>query len=328
MMKKIIQLSKCIGVLLLLVLVGSGVYVVYMNLPTGTDVELSKKPKERLRELIFLADLETEVNNNLFASSTYQPNDSLYKAIVAIQSDRWGEAVEILTPMVELGDPEAMFWLGEITYSSNAFSDGGKWFLESAKLGNPYAAMKLSPRYNITNDCDLWLRNYCDEQWGIKGLYTFNKRIDDGDVKAAYAIWFYTRYENTGAKSFEQLLRIAKEGMKVNYFRPIHQIIKMYHTRESLNPFIDDVIPLNESDKRELVKLLMFSVNNNDVVSIGILNDNYKNNLDSLLFLNEAINRIYGTNQNESSFLETKPTSPITFIDELGGARDYMRGGF
>lgn len=335
---RIIKITKYIVALLISVVIAVGGYATYIGLPTGTDIELSKAPKQRLKEILATVDSEQVINSDIYASSTYQPNDPLYKAVVEIQSKDWSKAVESLTPLVEQGNIDAMYWLGEITYSSSAFSDGGKWFLKSASLGNPYAAMKLSPQYNISNDCELWLRGYCDYKWGDEGLKAFKNLADNGDIKAAYAYLFYTRFENTGSDYFEQLIEITKEGINRNYYRPLRHLVYMYQTRESPNPFSHDVIPLTLEDKRQLVKLLMVAVNNNDVFSMNLVKTSFYQVLESPEVLNEAIERTklnYNIQNNlsphetQSSFDKDKiKNSPITFIDEIGGAREYYKGGF
>lgn len=312
-----ITITKYVVGFLLVGALAVGGYATYVKLPTGTDIELSKAPKERLRELLAIVDSNSAtINNNIYVSSAYQPDNPLYEAVVEIQRKNWSKAVKLLTPMAMQGNAEAMYWLGEITYSTSAFSDGGKWFLQSASLGNPYAAIKLSPQYNISNDCQLWLRNYCDNKWGKEGLEKLKNLASNGDIKARYAYLFYTRFENTGSDFFNQLVKVAKEGVDNHYYRPLRQLTHMYQTRKSLNPYSNDVVPLTEEDQQQLIKLLMVAANNNDVFSIHILDNYFSKDLVPQTSISEAIKRV--TTNREST--------PIIFIDEVEGAREYHEG--
>ncbi|XEV12138.1 hypothetical protein ACBZ90_00885 (plasmid) [Vibrio alginolyticus] len=129
-------------VVFIVMMVGLGYFFLglYSRLPSRTDIRLTERPTEVLAELSAMGD-NTPVNSDLYAASTYRPDHPLYPSILAIQEHRWGDATDFLTPLAEQGNAEAMFWLGEITYSSNAFSRGGQWFEKAAKLGNPYAAV-------------------------------------------------------------------------------------------------------------------------------------------------------------------------------------------
>ncbi len=252
-----------------------GGYYTYVKFPSFTDYELTQPPTERLGELMSFVDTEKPINPNLYAASTFQPDDPLYDAIIAIQEGRWHNAEELLNPLVEQGNADAMFWLADITYSSSAFSDGGKWFLKAAELGNPYAAIKLSPKYNISNDCNWWLKSFCDEKWGEVGLKTLKSRAKNGDIKAAYAYLFYTRFDRTNFDFFDQFLDVVSKGIQEKYYRPLRQLVFMYQTRRNLNPYNRETVPLTEQDKKYLMDLLMIAALDNDVVSINILASMY-----------------------------------------------------
>ncbi|NIY84075.1 hypothetical protein [Vibrio hepatarius] len=260
-----------------------GGYYTYINFPSFTDYELTKPPEGRLSELISIASTNKTINSNLYAASTFQPNDPLFKAIIAIQQSRWYEAGELLKPLVDQGNADAMFWLGDITYRSSAFSgwNGAELFKRSAELGNPYSAIKLSPEFN-SYQCKMRMRSYCDKKWGKAGLDILQERAATGDVKAAYAYLFYTRFDRTNFDYFNQFLEIVEDGIKKNYYRPLRQLVFMYQTREHLSPYNRDVIALTTQDRKVLANLLMVAALNNDIVSIDLLNEKFKDVIPSM----------------------------------------------
>lgn len=287
--KKVIKycLLTCLAVVVAL-----GGYVTYLRLPNGTDIELTKPPALRLAELISIADKNQTANLNIDAANTFQRSDPIFEAIIAIQQERWGEARELLTPLAEQGNADALFWLGDLTYRRNAFSgwEGAELFEKSAKLGNPYAAIKLSPRYNSPG-CERRMGSYCKEKWGELGLDILRKKADAGDIKAAYAYLLYTRFDDGSFDYFEKFLDVVKRGIEIKYYRPLRHLVDMYQTREHLNPYNSDIIPLEEEDRKILAKLLMVAAENNDIPSINILNNRYLDVISSPRKFDEIIER-------------------------------------
>ena len=277
------KVVKHILVAFLTVCLALGGYYTYVKFPSFTDYELTQPPAERLRELTSFINTEKPTNPNLYAASTFQPDDPLYDAIVAIQQDRWDEAAQLLEPLVEQGNADAMFWLGDITYRSSAFLgwNGAELFKRSAELGNPYSAIKLSPEFN-SYQCKMRMRSYCDKKWGKAGLDILQERAATGDVKAAYAYLFYTRFDRTNFDYFNQFLEIVEDGIKENYYRPLRQLVFMYQTREHLSPYNRDVIALTTQDRKVLANLLMVAALNNDIVSIDLLNEKFKDVIPSM----------------------------------------------
>ncbi len=270
------KVVKHILVAFLTVCLALGGYYTYVKFPSFTDYELTKPPAERLRELTSFINAEKPTNPNLYAASTFQPDDSLYDAIIAIQEGRWYDAGELLKPLVAQGNADAMFWLADITYRSSAFSGGAgaELFKKSAELGNPYAAIRLSPEFN-SYQCKMRIQAYCDKEWGKIGLDILQERATTGDVKAAYAYLFYTRFDRTNFDYFNQFLDVVEDGIKKNYYRPLRQLVFMYQTRRNLNPYNRETIPLTERDKKYLADLLMIAALDNDVVSINLLASMY-----------------------------------------------------
>ncbi|MCG9781571.1 hypothetical protein L1D52_04340 [Vibrio brasiliensis] len=289
-MKNIKTVIKYSLLTCLAVLVALGGYVTYLRLPTGTDIELTKPPALTLAELISIADKNQTANLNLDAASTFRRSDPIFEAIIAIQQERWGEARELLTPLAEQGNADALFWLGDLTYRRNAFSgwEGAELFEKSAKLGNPYAAIKLSPRYNSPG-CERRMGSYCKEKWGELGLDILRKKADAGDIKAAYSYLLYTRFDDGSSDYFERFLDVVERGIEIKYYRPLRHLVDMYQRRENLNPYNSDIIPLEEEDRKTLAKLLMIAAENNDIPSIKILNNRYLDVISSQRAFDEIV---------------------------------------
>lgn len=268
-------ISKFIILCILLIIVFTGAYWLYLRLPTGLALALSSPINEQTLNLGEFKEID--FNEDPYASSTYRPGDPLYEPVLAIQQKHWSKAIKMLKPMAEQGDSDAMYWLGEVTYSSNAFSDGGKWFVKSAELGNPYAALKLSPELSMGQDCERWLRYYCDNKWSSIALNELTKRAKQGDVKAEYAYLLYTRLDGRSSSSLNKLVSLAKRAVKVNYYRPLRYLANLYLTRESLNPFSNELIPLSSDEERYIFEILLFAVENNDVLSMEMVNRKFPN---------------------------------------------------
>ncbi len=249
-------------------------HAICLRLPSKTDVRLVEESTKPLAELIAIAQAGVSVNPDLYVASTYPPEHPLYKALLAIQQKRWRDAADELKPMAERGDPDAMYWYAEMHYyhySSNAFSERGEWFVKAAELGNPYAAMRLDPKQNI-HDCNRQLRGYCTEQWGKVALKLLQQRAEQGDVKAAYAYLYYTRFEDNSYEYLDKLIKVVKQGIEQHYYRPLRYLVYMYKYRRHLSPFKGNkVIPLSEQEKQQLAQLLMIAINNNDFFATHLL---------------------------------------------------------
>ncbi len=281
-MIKVKKIVKYVLIISLTIVLAVGGYATYVRLPTGTDFELTTPPAERLEELITLANHGKTINPNLYAASTFQPDDPLFEAIIAIQQSKWDDARTLLKPLVEQGNAEAMFWLADITYRSSAFSgwEGAELFEKSAKLGNPYAAMKLSPKFN-SYQCKMRLGPYCDEKWGDVGLGILKEKAENGDIKAAYSYLLYTRFDDKSFDYFDQFIDVTKKAIEIKYYRPLRHLVYMYQQREHLNPYNGDIIPLEKEDREVLAKLLMIAASDNDIPSIYLLNNKYMDVLPS-----------------------------------------------
>ncbi|HGO5290730.1 TPA: sel1 repeat family protein, partial [Photobacterium damselae subsp. damselae] len=94
------------------------------------------------------------------------------------------EAEEELQPLVEKGDPEAMFWIAKIIYRSSIKDTPKALALlkESAKT-NPYAAMALFPN---NEQCQMYFPSECSEKWVEQAKKLFLEDAKNGDVRAIF----------------------------------------------------------------------------------------------------------------------------------------------
>ena len=130
---------------------------------------------------------QTEViNNSIHVESTYDKKSKLFKPVLAIQRKKLAEAEEDLKPLVEKGDPEAMFWMAKIIYRSS-INDTPKALnlLQKAAENNPYAAMALFPD---NRECQRYFNGFCEDKWIDKAKKLFIEQSKNGDVRAEFYI--------------------------------------------------------------------------------------------------------------------------------------------
>ena len=162
----------------------------------------------------------TESKNKEFeyyASSTYKPSDDLYLPVLAIQRKRWDLAIPLLEKLVDNNDPDAMYWLASI--SGGSIFSGEKManlFKKSAILGNPFSALRLDIN---SDDCNSYLRGYCDEKWGVKAREILRDRAEKGDYKAKYYLQVLNKSKNI------KDLDLAIKNAKNNYYYPLYDYL-------------------------------------------------------------------------------------------------------
>ncbi|EPA8650754.1 hypothetical protein ACQ7RL_000159 [Photobacterium damselae] len=151
--------------------------------------------------------------NTINVASLYQPQDKLFDAVLAIQRNHWSKAIKELTPYAEKKDPDALFWLAQISYGSNPTENikAGKMMLESAQLGNPYAALMFSPN-NIT--CQRYFSQYCDKKWVDKAKEIFSNQAKKGDIRA---IFYTNKFKGDHNTYINAIINSAKSG----YYYPL-----------------------------------------------------------------------------------------------------------
>ena len=193
------------------------------------------------------------LNDNIDISSIYKPGDLLFDAVLAIQRNHWSKAIKELTPYAEKKDPDALFWLAQISYGSNPTENikAGKMMLESAQLGNPYAALMFNPDNII---CKRYFSHYCDKKWVSKAKDIFSKQVEKSDVRAIY-------YTEKFKEKHNDYINAVIYAANNNYYYPIVNYSK-------------DILIDNNSTKKmkELaIELLNYAADNNFVPAYDLL---------------------------------------------------------
>ncbi|HIF9419977.1 TPA: hypothetical protein ACX6SA_000002 [Photobacterium damselae] len=191
--------------------------------------------------------------NTINVASLYQPQDKLFDAVLAIQRNHWSKAIKELTPYAEKKDPDALFWLAQISYGSNPTENikAGKMMLESAQLGSPYAALMLDPDNII---CQRYFSRYCDKKWVGKAKGIFAIQAEKGDVRAIY-------YTERFKEKHDDYIKAIIYAANNKYYYPIVDYSK-------------DILIDNNSTKKmkELaIELLNYAAVNNFIPAYDLL---------------------------------------------------------
>ncbi|QMV15845.1 SEL1-like repeat protein [Vibrio spartinae] len=256
MNKKLIY--KTLFTLIGIVILSVGGFMAYLMIPSGFQSRQAEGPKV-LTELLNMAEKSQPFNPDPYISSTYRPGDPLYEPLLYIQRHRQGKAEELLKPLVEQGNADAMYWLAQITYDDSYYSSGpaAKLFQKSAELGNPYAALRLDSN---NRECQMFMSSYCDQKWGELGRKLLQERAEQGDKKAAYYLLQYD--ENSSEEVHKKLEELVTENAKNHYYQPLMRIMIDYEKR-LYYPYFDRKSPLSESEHLILSKLTKLMINNN-----------------------------------------------------------------
>ncbi|SHO56043.1 hypothetical protein [Vibrio quintilis] len=234
-----------------LVLITSLVIGYLWLFPDGFTARQKEGPKV-LTDLLRMAEESTPFNPDPYISSTYQPDNPLYQPVLEIQRHRWDIAEKLLEPLVEKGNAGAMFWLAEITYGSPyRSSKAAHLYQKSAKLGNPYAALRLDVDNPV---CQRFMSGFCKEKWGIFGRKLLKERADKGDVKAGY--YLLRDKLLTTEEEHKELERLVTENAKNNYYYPLMDMLDGYLNNKKLRA---------HENKKLVIQLMKLAVNNNYV---------------------------------------------------------------
>ncbi|HIF9376465.1 TPA: hypothetical protein ACX6R4_000162 [Photobacterium damselae] len=177
-----------------------------------------------------LLQVKTIEDKNINISSIYDKGDLLFEPVLAIQRKKLSEAEEELQPLVESGDPEAMFWMAKIIYRSSIKDTPKALALlkESAKT-NPYAAMALFPN---NEQCQMYFPSECSEKWVEQAKKLFLEDAKNGDVRA---IFYKEKLKKEHSVYIDAIINAAKN----NYFYPLvdyaSQIINDSKSSQELN---------------------------------------------------------------------------------------------
>ncbi|NVP02740.1 hypothetical protein HWA77_21245 [Photobacterium damselae subsp. damselae] len=145
-------------------------------------------------------------------ASIYKEGDALFSPVLSIQRQKLAEAEEELKPLVEKGDPEAMFWMAKIIYRSSIKDTPKALSLlkESAKT-NPYAAMALFPD---NDQCQMYFPRECNEKWVEQAKILFSEDAKKGDVRATF-------YSKMLKEDHDVYVDAIIEAAKVHYYYPL-----------------------------------------------------------------------------------------------------------
>ncbi|GLQ75032.1 SEL1-like repeat protein [Vibrio penaeicida] len=256
-------------------------------------------------------------NKDPYISSAYRPGDKLYEPLLAVQQGRWDEAQELLEPLVMAGDTTAMFWLAEINYSTGAFSGtyGATLFKKAAKLGNPYAALKLD---GDNEECQRFMGRHCSKEWGDLAEKLLEERAANGDYKARFAL---SRYRGWNSKEdFNEAVEVVIESAKNHYFRPLMEVAFPYYDASDIertkieNDLLRFILHHNyprailmlhygerefsDEYKKEIYEKYMLLVGNKDLAILDYYGENYRNDRDKLIY-SLAFSMLSNTYKNE-----------------------------
>ncbi|MGF1768800.1 hypothetical protein L4D06_15625 [Enterovibrio makurazakiensis] len=255
-------------------------YIAIESYPSGFQRKIAEGPSFLQEQLSSYLD-DNKVNSDPYSASRYRPEDPLYVPLLAIQYGKKEKAEALLAPLVEKGDSEAMFWLAEITYGQSIYSGGtaGELFTKSAKLGNPYAAIRLDSR---DIECTQYIGYHCSEEWGEKGRVILKKLAETGDARAGYALFHHDVMLKGGNRtavseeSFNVLAKAAVDGVKDHYYYPLMELASLYRQSYSYPIWVsssdtdDNTQVLSEKNRKILKNLYKLAAKNNDAYAINL----------------------------------------------------------
>lgn len=173
-------------------------------------------------------------NQNLsdpYISSLYRPGDILYQALTEYQNHRLDLAIPKLQKLSEEGNVDAMYWYAEhlMKVSVKSRYAGYNWFEKSAKLGNPYSALKLDIN---SGDCQSYFPTLCNKKWGKLAVESFKIRANQGDIRAKYYLERPTSFVR--GDDFKNWVSLVEESAKQNYFIPAMDLLQRFENDKSL----------------------------------------------------------------------------------------------
>ncbi|HIF9365265.1 TPA: hypothetical protein ACX6RZ_001206 [Photobacterium damselae] len=172
----------------------------------------------------FLSAKPVSSTDDVNIASIYKEGDALFSPVLSIQRQKLAEAEEELQPLVEKGDPEAMFWMAKIIYRSS-IKDTPKALnlLQKAAENNPYAAMSLFPD---NRECQRYFNGYCEDKWIDKAKKLFAEQSKNGDVRAEF-------YLKKLKEDHDVYISAIIEAAENNYLYPITEYAnKIYRSKK------------------------------------------------------------------------------------------------
>ncbi|WP_341489360.1 hypothetical protein WAX86_07350 [Photobacterium damselae subsp. damselae] len=190
----------------------------------------------------FLSKKTVNPTDNVNIASIYKEGDALFSPVLSIQRQKLAEAEEELQPLVEKGDPEAMFWMAKIIYRSS-IKDTPKALnlLQKAAENNPYAAMALFPD---NRECQRYFNGYCEDKWIDKAKKLFAEQSKNGDIRAEF-------YLKKLKEDHDVYISAIIEAAENNYLYPITEYAnKIYRSKkysQKMNALAFDLLQYGRS---------------------------------------------------------------------------------
>ncbi|MFG0905509.1 SEL1-like repeat protein [Photobacterium damselae] len=207
----------------------------------------------------FLSKKTVNPTDDVNIASIYKEADALFSPVLSIQRRKLAEAEEELKPLVEKGDPEAMFWIAKIIYRSSIKDTPKALALlkESAKT-NPYAAMALFPD---NEQCQMYFPSECSEKWVGQAKRLFSEDAKKGDVRAVF-------YSEKLKEDHDVYVNSIIEAAKNHYYYPL----------VDYSNYILNDNKSTEEMKNLALSLLNYARVNNFIPAIDSLIHFYENN--------------------------------------------------
>lgn len=206
---------------------------------------------------IIIASLCLIVSFNAFATS-------INEGITLFNQKGFKQAKVIFEPLAKQGDARAMFWLGVSQFQTGEQFEAASTLLQAAEAGNPWAMHLMVPSYN--SYCD-YLGWPCDEEWMDKAIAEWEKRADQGDGKAMYALlrwgekpwWAYVpilKQEKYGELVEKAVKAGGYNAASYNMYVPIDmkksiELLK-YEVTQGYAPAMMDLYYINDSKKIDI----------------------------------------------------------------------------
>ncbi|PXA68981.1 hypothetical protein [Vibrio sp. 11986-1-5] len=230
----------------------------------------------------FIQENNHRIADDPYISSTVRPGDKMYEILVNIQRGNWPLVEELLIPLVESEDPEAMVWYARIHINNiNKRRDILLMLNQSLAKGNPHAYFRLSSKAfeclyylkssTLSSDVAESLgiesvnggRNCSDEYFNL-AIKGFEQLAEQGDLRAQYFLLQQKQWDQS-TKTREQYLNELIRFAKAHYYQPLMDYIDTILTKETPSSQL-------KSKNKELedfaIKLLTVAANNNYIPAV------------------------------------------------------------
>ncbi|WP_139299864.1 sel1 repeat family protein [Vibrio injensis] len=190
----------------------------------------------------FIQENNHRIADDPYISSTVRPGDKMYEILVNIQRGNWPLVEELLIPLVESEDPEAMVWYARIHINNiNKRRDILLMLNQSLAKGNPHAYFRLSSQAfeclyylkssTLSSDVAESLgiesvnggRNCSDEYFNL-AIKGFEQLAEQGDLRAQYFLLQQKQWDQS-TKTREQYLNEVIRFAKAHYYQPLMDYI-------------------------------------------------------------------------------------------------------